>query len=269
MQQTKRPHLKWHLGERGKMENQYGFNFLRKVWHVLGLIIPVSLYLDIFKGYDGYQYATRLIIVFYLGIFLILLLLMESVRLTVPAFERFFFKYFGFLMKESERNRFNGTVPYFLANLIVVMFFTPEIAVLSILFLVIGDPTAAYIGSRFGRYRFYNGKSREGIIGFFVAAFLIGLIVLTLITFSRPESAFSLQTDGNFRFLPMIFLALGVIASCLTEFFASTTANGLIDDNLLIPIVGALTLTISLFIFTNINLNELIFHPSLLLTKFS
>jgi dolichol kinase len=250
------------------MENKHGFNFLRKVWHILGLIIPISLYLDVFAGFSDYLHSTRAIIVSYLGFFLFLLLVVEAIRLNSTGFENFFYKYFGFLMKESERKRFNGTVPYFLANFLVVLFFSPEIAVLSILFLVIGDPTAAYVGSKYGRNRFYNGKSREGILGFSIAAFLIGIIILYLITVSRPESHFSLKTGSSFQFYPIFIVAFGVIASCLTEFFSSTTASGLIDDNLLIPIVGAITLSICLAVFTGIPLDQIVFNPKdLYLTK--
>ncbi len=244
------------------MENKEGFNFLRKVWHVLGLIIPISLYFDLFSGYQNFVYATRAFIVSYLGLFLLLLLVVEAVRLNVPAFENFFFKYFGFLMKESERKRFNGTVPYFLANFLVVLFFSPEVAVLSILFLVVGDPIAAFVGSKYGKNRFYNGKSKEGIIGFSSAAFVVGVIFLFLITLSHPQSAFSLNSNGSFQFYPILLVAFGVFFSCLTEFFSGTTARGLVDDNLLIPIVGAFTLSLGLYLLTNISLEEILFNPT-------
>ncbi len=250
------------------MENQYGFNFLRKVWHILGLIIPISLYFDLFSGYLGLLHATRAIIVSYLGFFLLLLLVVEAFRLNFTPFENFFFRYFGFLMKESERKRFNGTVPYFLANFIVVLFFSPEIAVLSILFLVVGDPTAAYVGSKYGKNRFYNGKSREGIIGFSLAAFLVGIIVLYLITISHPDSLFSLIKNSSFQFYPIIIVAFGVVSSCLTEFFSGTTAKGLIDDNLLIPIVGALTLSVGIALITGVPIDRVIFNPAELYLKF-
>jgi dolichol kinase len=249
------------------MENKHGFNFLRKVWHILGLIIPISLYFDVFGGFEGFVYATRALIVSYLGFFLIVLLVVEGFRLNSVPFESFFYKYFGFLMKESERKRFNGTVPYFLANFLVVLFFSPEIAVLSILFLVIGDPSAAYIGSRFGKNRFYNGKSKEGIIGFALSAFIVGIIVLYLITLSHPTSSFSLYAGETFRIYPILIVALGVIASCLTEFFSSTTASGLVDDNLLIPIIGAITLAVTLSLFAGVALDQIVFNPANLYLK--
>jgi len=244
------------------LSDKNGFNFSRKIWHVLGLIIPVSLYLDIFADYNGFVYASRAVVVTSLGIFLFLLVILESVRLTSSSFEAFFFKYFGFLMKESERTRFNGTVPYFFANFLVVLFFPPEIAVLSILFLVIGDPTAAYVGSKYGKNRFYNGKSREGIIGFSVSAFVVGLLVLILFTISKPESFLSLKLGDEIYLIPVLILGLGVIAACLTEFYSSTVAKGLIDDNLLIPIVSAVVISFFSFLFLRYVPTEFFFSPA-------
>ncbi|WP_246052167.1 diacylglycerol/polyprenol kinase family protein [Leptospira idonii] len=244
-----------------QLSDKNGFNFFRKIWHILGLIIPISLYLDPFQDHYNLVYASRAVIVTGLGIFLFLLLLVEIVRLNSVSFEAFFFRYFGFLMKESERSRFNGTVPYFLANFIVVLLFPPEIAVLSILFLVIGDPTAAYIGSRYGKHRFYNGKSKEGVIGFSSAAFLVGVLVLGILSFTNPDSFLSLFHRDRFQWEPLLVLFLGVVSSCLTEFYSSTTAKGLIDDNLLIPIVGAVVLSVSSLLFLYDVPRELIFNP--------
>ncbi|XDD48092.1 diacylglycerol/polyprenol kinase family protein [Leptospira sp. WS39.C2] len=239
-----------------------GFNFFRKIWHVLGLFIPVTLYLDPFKDAFGLVYATRAILVTCLGFFLLGLFLLEIVRLSHSGFEAFFYRYFGFLMKESERKRFNGTVPYFLANLIVVCFFPAEVAILAILFLVIGDPFAAYVGSRFGKYRFYNGKSIEGVFGFLIPAFLFSMIVLFLITKSNPESFLSLyDRNGNFYLTPIIIVFVSVFVSCVTEFFSNTTAKGLIDDNLLIPVFGAISLSVLSLLYLDYTPMDFFFDP--------
>ncbi|GBF49101.1 dolichol kinase [Leptospira ryugenii] len=249
------------------MQNKHGFNFLRKVWHVLGLIIPISLYLDLFSSFGGYQNGTRAFLVVYLGLFLFGLVFLESLRLSIPSFESFFFRYFGFLMKEEERNRFNGTVPYFLANFLVVLFFSAEIAVLSILFLVIGDPIAAYVGSKYGKNRFYNGKSREGVFGFVTGAFTVSVLVLLLLSFRDPNHIFSIYKADSIDWIPILATFLAVLVSCLTEFFSSTTAKGLIDDNLLIPLAGAITLAISMQALTGLGFEEFFFSPNKLFWK--
>lgn len=241
-----------------------GFNFFRKIWHVLGLVIPVTLYLDPFRDAFGLVYATRAILVTSLGIFLVSLILLEIVRLTNAGFEAFFYRYFGFLMKESERKRFNGTVPYFLANLIVVCFFPAEVAILAILFLVIGDPFAAYVGSRYGKHRFYNGKSIEGVFGFLIPAFLFSVLVLFLITKSYPESFLSLVDHQGFTWTPIVIVFVSVLVSCATEFFSDTTAKGLIDDNLLIPVLGAISLSVLSLLYLDYTPMDFFFDPNAL-----
>ncbi|XDD44248.1 diacylglycerol/polyprenol kinase family protein [Leptospira sp. WS60.C2] len=241
-----------------------GFNFFRKIWHVLGLVIPVTLYLDPFRDAFGLVYATRAILVTSLGIFLVSLILLEIVRLTNAGFEAFFYRYFGFLMKESERKRFNGTVPYFLANLIVVCFFPAEVAILAILFLVIGDPFAAYVGSRYGKHRFYNGKSIEGVFGFLIPAFLFSVLVLFLITKSHPESFLSLVDHQGFTWTPIVIVLVSVLVSCATEFFSDTTAKGLIDDNLLIPVLGAISLSVLSLLYLDYTPMDFFFDPNAL-----
>ncbi|EMO76270.1 phosphatidate cytidylyltransferase-like protein [Leptospira kirschneri str. 200801925] len=44
------------------------------------------------------------------------------------------------------------------------------------LFLVIGDPTAAWVGTFYGKRRFSNGKSIEGIIAFIVVCTIVGFV---------------------------------------------------------------------------------------------
>lgn len=241
-----------------------GFNFFRKIWHVLGLIIPVTLYLDPFQDAFGLVYATRAILVSSLGIFLLALFLLEIFRLSHSGFEAFFYQYFGFLMKESERKRFNGTVPYFLANLIVVCFFPAEVAILAILFLVIGDPFAAYVGSKYGKHRFYNGKSIEGVFGFLIPAFLFSVFVLYLITKSHPESFLSLYDHHGFTWTPIVIVFVSVLLSCVTEFFSNTTAKGLVDDNLLIPVVGAISLSVLSLLYLDYTPMDFFFDPNAL-----
>lgn len=242
-----------------------GFNFFRKIWHVLGLIIPVTLFFDPFRDAFGLVYATRAILVTLLAVILLALFVLELIRLNHSGFENFFYKYFGFLMKESERQRFNGTVPYFFANFLVVLFFPAEIAILAILFLVIGDPFAAYVGSRYGKHRFYNGKSLEGIVGFLIPAFLFSVLALFLITKSQPGSFLAIfDPQTELLWTPIYLVFFSVVAACVTEFFASTTAKGLIDDNLLIPVVGAIVLSVLSLLYLDYTPMDFFFDPQAL-----
>lgn len=119
--------------------------------------------------------------------------------------------------KEEERKRPLGSFYYVLSSLIAIAFFEKNIAAASLFVLSISDPLASIIGSRFGRVRFL-GKSLEGTVTFFFSSFCIFLAF----SFSFP-----------------IAITCAAI-SALTELFSSR----LIDDNLAVPLVTALTLTV-------------------------
>lgn len=219
------------------------FNFFRKIWHLLGLVIPAVLYLDAFTGYGDYRYATRVVIVIFLVFSLVLLAILEVLRFRSEGFSQFFWRWFGPLMKEGERGQMNATIPYFTANLIVVWCFPAEVAVLSLAFLVLGDPSAAYFGSRYGKHRLYNGKSWEGILAFLLASLFTGMILSFLFSLSGSDSVFSLITDVGWNWGAVVILLIGVVTAAVTEFFSATTWKGFLDDNLLIPVFASLAMS--------------------------
>ncbi|WCL48026.1 dolichol kinase [Leptospira sp. GIMC2001] len=225
------------------MNQKSEFNFLRKGWHLLGLFIPLALYIDLFDGTFDKLHATRMIIVIGLIISLILLVLLEYLRFKSQAFSELFWKIFGAIMKEGERKNMNATIPYFTANMFVILLFPPELAILSLAFLVIGDPFAAYIGSNYGKNRFYNGKSLEGIIAFIISASIFGLMLILVYSIHHPETPYSFfGVSGEFQFSSIIILFTGTIIAGITEFFSSTAWKGFLDDNLLIPIVSVIAM---------------------------
>jgi dolichol kinase len=175
---------------------------LRKLFHFSGIIIPV-IYLLTDK-------QTALIVT---GSIFIVDIVLEVLRIKgfikIPFIEK--------NMKKEESNKLSGSFFYVLSGLITIIFFAKNIAVSSLFILSIADPLSSLLGSRFGRVRFL-GKSLEGTMTFFAAAFLI----LWIFSFSIP-----------------IAVAGAFIAS-LTELFSSRP----IDDNLSIPLVTALALTL-------------------------
>jgi dolichol kinase len=120
-------------------------------------------------------------------------------------------------MKKEESKKLSGSFFYILSGLITIILFEKNIAVSSLLILSIADPLSSLIGSRFGRVRFL-GKSLEGTMTFFAVAFLI----LRVFSFSIPIAA------------------VGAAIAALTELFSSR----FIDDNLSIPLVTALAMTL-------------------------
>lgn len=235
------------------------FQFKRKLFHLLGLLVPIGLYLDVFSGAFGYLHATRLILFFVLLVQFFLLLGGEFLRFTSKPFSEFYWKLFGSIMKQEESNRLNGTIPYFLANIFVILLLPPELATLSLLILIIGDPSAAFFGSKYGKTRFYNGKSLEGGIGFLVMGMLFGVLFLSVVSFFDPVSPFSIFENHKIEWNMLFVLFLGVALSCVAEFFSGTSFGGIFDDNLLIPVVSGITMAVASYMLLDLSWDTVFF----------
>ncbi|GIX42229.1 MAG: dolichol kinase [Leptospiraceae bacterium] len=225
------------------------FNLKRKLWHLLGLIIPLLLYLDIFRFIEPENpHITRYIGMWLILGFLIFLILIEIIRLNYEPFNQFFIRVCGPLLKENEYHQMHGSISYIFANFILFLFFTKEIITLSSLILMICDPIAAYIGIFYGKRKFKNGKSIEGFIAFFISSFIVSIAFLGLITLFHIGSGELFLSKLNF-FKVTIILSISSLFCSLIEFFSFTTLNGLIDDNLTIPLGAAFILSILFYLF--------------------
>jgi dolichol kinase len=120
------------------------------------------------------------------------------------------------LLKEKETKGPTGCLFYLISCLATILLFDKRVASASIFVLAISDPLSAIIGSKWGR-RSLQGKSAEGTSAFFFSA----LLVLACFSFKWPG----------------LILAAG--AATAAELFSSK----FVDDNLTIPIVTALVLS--------------------------
>jgi dolichol kinase len=115
-----------------------------------------------------------------------------------------------------------------LGLLVVVFFFSKPVVLLSVLFLAIGDPIAAIVGTRWGRTKITKRKSLEGSVANFLATALVSLLFgLFYLQLGVPQS--------------LLLTLLGGTVSTLVELLPAP-----IDDNFTIPVGSALLL--SLFI---------------------
>lgn len=120
-------------------------------------------------------------------------------------------------LKTEEMERPTGSLFYLTSCLATILLFPKPIAMASILVLAIADPLSSIIGSKWGRTPLF-GKSAEGTGAFFLSSLLI------LACFPFPWS----------------HLAPAAGAAAAAELFSSR----FVDDNLTIPLVCALALTI-------------------------
>ena len=184
------------------MKNKLKKEILRKLFHLYQL--PVILGYIVLKYYFSEGMA-----IFALAIILMLVLELESLRLEwkvkVPD-------PLG-IMRKHEKSRVTGGLYMIISTIIVFSVFDFKIALVALLLTVFGDLASAIIGIRFGRHRFKNGKSWEGLIG----GLIINLIVALIFLFEYP----------------LIAVTMALVAS----FVELTTYK--LDDNLTVPLFSA------------------------------
>ncbi|HNX02728.1 MAG: phosphatidate cytidylyltransferase [Candidatus Cloacimonas sp.] len=188
---------------------------LRKGIHISSLIIPLGYrYLLSFNRAWGF---SLLLIAFSLS------LVIEFYRFWQKDFHRTFYRVFGILLRKHELRNFTGATYMLFSAVICVAFFNPLIASCAMAFLTIGDTFAALVGINFGKRWFNNrNKSLEGSLACFISCAIFGIFWL-----------------GN----PLLAV-LGALSATIAEL-----CNIPLDDNIKIPIVSALVMTLlSIFI---------------------
>lgn len=215
-----------------------GFNMKRKLFHMIGLLVPVMLYGDVFRFLSDDPFITRKVLIAILIFDNIAIISMEWLRMKHSGFREFFHRRFGFLMKDAEQDRFHGTVGYMISNLILLLFFSDEVVVLSLTFLVLADPLAAYIGVHHGRLRFWNGKSLEGMLAFFAGSILSGIVFYLIqgwLDRGNPPFVF----ESGSIVISLAILGFAGLVAALAEFFSFSALKGVVDDNLIVPLAAA------------------------------
>ncbi|MEJ2214973.1 MAG: hypothetical protein P8099_00020 [Gemmatimonadota bacterium] len=143
-----------------------------------------------------------------------LALAVEIARRLSTTVARRFLHSLGPLLRRHETHGLTGATMLALGFLFAALAFPPQFAGVGMLYAGVGDAAGALVGRRWGGLRFPWGKSVQGSVAFFLAAVAAGWIA--------PEVAF--------------FPAL--VAALATTLFESLPT--VIDDNLMLPIVGAL-----------------------------
>lgn len=192
--------------DRGTID--YKNEIMRKGIHLLSLSIPII-----------YYFITKELALMILVPMVILSIITDLYRFHNPNFGKYFYKFFGLLLrdheKDHEKRSLNGATYVLIAAVLVVLIFPKVIAVTAFAILIISDISAALIGRRFGKVKFIS-KSLEGTLAFFVTACIVVLV--------SPKVA------G----LPMEYV-IGFIAAGVGA-IAENVSYGYADDNLTIPL---------------------------------
>jgi dolichol kinase len=198
-------------------------HLVRKVWHMFMGLAMASMY---FTGMSAHAAILSLVIALCISV------TVEFMRLRVPSINERVIRLWGPVMRSCEVNRVSGIPFYILATLLAIGIFPKPIAVLSILYLAIGDPMASLFGILYGKYgvRFANGKSMIGTLAGIAACTLVGFFFLKTLFLPAP-----------------VYLAITLIGGV-----AGGTAELMpldMDDNLSIPIVSGFVLWLAFIVF--------------------
>lgn len=189
----------------------------RKLWHILTGMLLLGFFIT--------GAATQVQIVTFLSALLVFVSTVEFLRLKNPVFNEKVIRLSGPIIRTNEVTKFSG-VPYYVASsLIAIAIFPKNVAVLSLLYLVLGDPLASFVGilSKKNSIQLIPGKSFQGTAA--------GFAVCALSTW------FYLRSVGMHGIDLIRLTLLGGLAGALAEVLPFD-----IDDNFTIPMVSGFVL---------------------------
>lgn len=173
----------------------------------------------------------------------------DFLRFRWPAFNRFYVKVLGAMMRESEVTGYNGVIWYLVGTWAVLYWLPKDVAVVSVLLLSWCDTAASTFGRAWGRYtpRVRNGKSLAGT----GAAFLVGVATAAgFWGYLAPRTGpFVGDEDWPFMFQGVLRLP-GMVRNALSLTEAQSTIGGglaLGVMSLVTGLAGALSEVVDVF----------------------
>ncbi len=183
--------------------------YQRKVIHLFNLIIPFGYWFIIPD-----QNKFKIIIITFTALFI----LADYFRTKSKLIKKLFIIFFDKMLREHElKGQFTGATWVMISASVTILFFPKYIAIISLIFMSIGDTFAALIGRKFGKLKIYD-KSLEGFLG--------GLILCLIAAYYYDP-------------LPFYISGFGALVAMLFE-----TLPLPFDDNFRIPIGSAIIMTI-------------------------
>lgn len=193
-------------------------HLLRKFWHISTGSVGLLLYYRSENQPEFWAFLTLTIALF--GF------LFDFLRARNEKLNHFVVSLMGPFMRQSEIQGFSGLPFYSLGVSLSLFLFKPQIAELSILFLVFSDPISSFFGVIFGKDKIMPNKSLQGAIAGFFTCYLITLFY------------------GLNAHIPSGTLFIFAILAGVVGTFSELLSAFNIDDNLTIPVVSGLGLTI-------------------------
>ncbi len=189
----------------------FGQEILRKTTHMFALVLPGGYY---------FLELNRAELLVYLIPSTILVIILDISRLRGW---QLWFKVLkpvvGRMVRSHEAaGDFTGATYILITFCFVVAVFDKPVAIAALAFIIVGDTFAALVGRRWGKHRFFNGKSIEGSI-----ACLIGTLIVAIFT-------------------PNLIVPVAVTGAVVAAFVEALPLG--IDDNVSVPLLSGLVMTL-------------------------
>ena len=113
-----------------------------------------------------------------LAALVVIALAVEAARFISGPLNRALLQLFTPLLKQQEARRLTGSTFMLISGLAVFLLFDTHVAASAMLFLSLGDPVAALVGTRSRGPRFF-GKSPVGTAGFLVVCFGVCAVLVS------------------------------------------------------------------------------------------
>lgn len=193
-------------------------HILRKLWHTSAG--SIALYFYYTTNASKQDWAFVALIIGIAG------LIADFARMKNQALNTFVINLLAPIMRQSEKDGLSGLPFYALGSAFSLYLFEEKLAILSIFFLVFADPISSLFGILLGKDKILPNKSIQGSMAGFFTCYIITMIFL------REYNA----TNGDVLLYCIIAGVIGSVSELLSAFN--------IDDNLTIPVVSGLGLTI-------------------------
>ena len=178
--------------------------YIRKLIHLSNLIIPISYY---------YVFQDKRFFLISLFFFVLIFLAIDLFREKNKYIKILFNLFFNRMMRKHELNgALTGASWVMISAFFTILIFPKNIAILSLIFMSVGDTVAGLVGRRIGKLKI-GEKTVEG--------FVFGFLACAIISYNYKLMPFSISIYGSL--VGMIFEVLPLP----------------LDDNLKIPLSSA------------------------------
>ncbi|MBP3346729.1 MAG: phosphatidate cytidylyltransferase [Alphaproteobacteria bacterium] len=199
-----------------RLQKSFKKELFRKSIHLSSLWIPALIYFT----HPGF--AIMVFSVLFVGNTILEYANYKRYRWARKTFGILFFRLLR--NKETRRQTFqvSGSMYVLMAAIACTLMFSKPVAVIALTVMLVSDTCAALFGKAYGTRKLYKQKSLEGTAAFFMSALLI-----------------------NMCYEPIYHFTYAGVIACLAATFAEMFEDRIeIDDNLSIPVVIGIVLTL-------------------------